>query len=199
LLYLRYCIACEGDRPTQGFTEQFFNDIDKITGEIPVLVIFTKFDKLVGQHQSILGEQNQDWPYAKTKKYAEGEALKEFERKYQRQVMSKLKNSKKKVEWERVGRLQGPERGGAAIGIWFVKSYLTYITNGILGDPHNETGTNYLITKTCDCLAYSLKSMWVRTQRQNAKVKIYCKEFHSHTQETSDMVSRFRHRRNAIL
>lgn len=110
LLYLRYCIACEGDRPTQGFAEEFFIDIDKITGEIPVLVIFTKFDKLVGQHQSILGEQNQDWPYAKTKKYAEGEALKEFEWKYQRQVLSKLKDAKKKVDWERVGRLQGPER-----------------------------------------------------------------------------------------
>jgi GTP-binding protein EngB required for normal cell division len=112
----RYCIACEGDRPTQGFAEEFFSNIDKITGEIPVLIIFTKFDKLVDQHQSIIGRQNQDWPYAKTKQYAEGEALKDFEAKYRRQVISKLKNAKKKVDWEVVGRLQSPERGGADIG-----------------------------------------------------------------------------------
>ena len=80
-----------------------------------------------------------------------------------------------------------------------MKLSLIEITNGILGDPHNETGTNDLITKTYACLAYSLKPMWVRTQRQNAKVKIDRKEFLPHTQETSDMVSRFCHRRNGIL
>lgn len=171
LLYLRYCIACEEDRPIQGFAEEFFMDIDKIMGEIPVLVIFTKYDKLIGQHQLILGEQNQDWPYAKTKQLAEGMASNEFEKKYLSQVMSKVKNAKRKPDWERVGRLQGRKRGGAAIGIFFVKSTLINFTNGVLGDPREETRTNDLITKTCACLAYSLRPMWVRTQRQNAKEK----------------------------
>jgi hypothetical protein len=46
------------------------------------------------------------------------------------------------------------------------------ITDGILGDPHNETGTNGLITRTFDCLESSLKPMWVSAQRQNARLKI---------------------------
>jgi hypothetical protein len=114
--YLRYCIACEGDRPGEGFAGEFFSKIDEIAGETPVLVIFTKFDRLIGVHHAVLGRQHQDWSYSQTIKYAEGEALKDFDAKYLKQVTAKLKNGTKKVGWERVGRVQSPERGGVDSG-----------------------------------------------------------------------------------
>jgi hypothetical protein len=113
-----------GDRPTQGFTDKFMADIDEITGDIPVLLIFTKYDRLLAQHKSLLGDQNPEWPHAKVKNLAEGQALKAFESEYLKIVMSKLKKCKKKVDWERVGRLQSPERGGAMTGWSSVEVHL---------------------------------------------------------------------------
>jgi hypothetical protein len=114
---LRYCIACEGDRPGEGFAAEFLTNIDLIAGETPVLIIFTKYDRLIGLHYAALARKHRDWSYAETLNFAEGEALKEFEAKYLGKVMAKVdQGTKKRVSPVRVGGVQSPENGGVDIG-----------------------------------------------------------------------------------
>ena len=45
---LRYCISCENEsRPVQACDRKFFGNLKAIVGEIPVIVVFTKFDKVI--------------------------------------------------------------------------------------------------------------------------------------------------------
>jgi hypothetical protein len=44
----RYCISCENEsRPVQACDRKFFGNLKTIVGEIPVIVVFTKFDKVI--------------------------------------------------------------------------------------------------------------------------------------------------------
>jgi len=150
-----YCIACEGGRAVQTFEKKFFGKFQEITGDIPVIVIFTKYDALVAKKSHTYGLQNPDWPNSKTIKIGEGAAAIDFESIYRGQVQAELVKSKKKVDMERVHRLQPPSEGGVR-----------------MGDPLEETGAARLIEKTESSLEYSLRPMWVSTQRLNAISKV---------------------------
>jgi GTP-binding protein EngB required for normal cell division len=46
--FSRYCISCEDEnRPARETEELFFSNLKDIAGDIPVFVIFTKFDKII--------------------------------------------------------------------------------------------------------------------------------------------------------
>jgi hypothetical protein len=82
-----------------------------------VIVIFTKYDALIGQHKAILGDLNPEWSNAKTRELAEGLAATEYESTYRKKVLDALKKSSKKIDIEQVGRLQNPMKGGAQEGL----------------------------------------------------------------------------------
>jgi hypothetical protein len=44
----RYCISCEDEnRPIHETEELFFSHLEDVAGDVPVIVIFTKFDKTI--------------------------------------------------------------------------------------------------------------------------------------------------------
>ena len=100
----------------QGFEREFFKNIDAITGDIPVIVIFTKYDALIAQKQGVLGVQNPDWSNGKTRELAQGLASTEYESIYRKQVQDLLNKTSKRVDIEQVRRLQGLSSGGAQEG-----------------------------------------------------------------------------------
>lgn len=111
-----YCVACEGGRPVEGFAKQLFSNVDVITGDTPLLIVFTKYDQLIGKHHNLLGKKHPKWSNAETMQMAEGEALKEFETRYLNEIREALKKCKRKWDWARVGNLQSVEDGGADFG-----------------------------------------------------------------------------------
>lgn len=62
-----YCISCEDDvRPVQQIEEDFFRNIEALVGKIPVIVVFTKYDKIIGKRYA-------GWWAKNRKRHAKGE------------------------------------------------------------------------------------------------------------------------------
>ena len=68
LIHCRYCIACEGERPIQTAEARFFSEVD--TGQIPVFVVFTKYDKLIRSHLNDWEDENEDSKLNKSQREA---------------------------------------------------------------------------------------------------------------------------------
>lgn len=50
LISSRYCISCNDDsRLVQKTEENFFSNLEELVGKIPVIVVFTKYDKIIGK------------------------------------------------------------------------------------------------------------------------------------------------------
>jgi hypothetical protein len=125
LTQLRYCVASTGARNVQEVDDEFFEEID--TGEIPVFVVFTKYDLLIKDHEDDSDDDSDDESLSShltpKQRFAKAEepAFKDFEMKLESQIMDlgkkKLRIKTCRVAIPRLSRNKsiGPQ-GKASIG-----------------------------------------------------------------------------------
>ena len=147
---LRYCISCASHRPIQEAERLFFQTID--TGAIPVVVVFTQYDRRTKEHLSELADdpQTEDMPALERRKLAAEKAFDDHEHNYKGEVLKTVEKGAN-VSICRIGFSKGSE---------------------VEDDGHSKTdllGTSALITETLHRLdSGRLRLIWMVAQWQRA-------------------------------
>jgi hypothetical protein len=121
LTQLRYCVASTGARNVQEVDKEFFEEID--TGEIPVFVVFTKYDLLIKDHEDDSDDEFLSSHLTPKQRFAKAEepAFKDFEMNLESQIMDlgkkKLRIKTCRVAIPRLSKNKSTDpQGKASIG-----------------------------------------------------------------------------------
>ncbi|KAH7364920.1 hypothetical protein BKA65DRAFT_388141, partial [Rhexocercosporidium sp. MPI-PUGE-AT-0058] len=144
-----YCISCEDDvRPVQQIEEDFFRNLDVLVGKIPVIVVFTKYDKIIGKRYA-------GWWAKNRNRHAKGEIS---DQAMYEEIRTAANVKFKKLVSEQWSRVINPLS-------------VPSLRMANLGEKRNDVGVEQLTRMTLDNLEnHNIKILWATAQNNSANL-----------------------------